>query len=200
MPGAHDQPNRTPTLLKAALAHVQFETIHPFLDGNGRLGRLLIALLMCHEKVLHEPMLYLSLHFKQRRQEYYDLLQKVRTDGDWETWCEFFVDAISETAKQAVTTANRLSNLVREDRERVRGLGRIAGSAYRVMDALVQHPVISIPAACKLTGLVPHTVDKGLQAMRGLGLVTELTGQKRNRMFCYDRYLKVLSEGTEPLT
>ena len=195
----NDQPERTPTILKAALAHVQFETIHPFLDGNGRLGRLLIALLMCHEKVLREPMLYLSLHFKQRRQEYYELLQKVRTEGDWETWFAFFVDAIRETAQQAVTTANRLSNLVREDRERVRSLGRPSGSACRVLDAMVQRPVISIPVACKTTGLVPHTVGKGLQEMMKLGIVTELTGQKRNRLFCYDRYLKVLSEGTEPL-
>jgi Fic family protein len=160
---------------------------------------LLITLLLCHEKVLREPMLYLSLYFKQRRQEYYDLLQKVRTEGAWEEWFAFFVDAVRETARQAVTTANRLSKLVREDRERVRGLGRVSGSVCRVLDALVQRPLISIPAACKATGLVPHTVDRSLQAMIRMGFVKELTGMKRNRLFCYDRYLKVLSEGTEPL-
>jgi len=196
----NDRSTLTPTLLKAALAHVQFETIHPFLDGNGRLGRLLITLLMCHEQILREPMLYLSLHFKQHRQEYYDLLQTVRKEGDWEGWTSFFVEATRDAARQAVSTANRLSAIVREDRDRIRPLGRVAGSALQVLDVLVQKPVLSIPSACTATGLTHHTVAKVMNALIGAGLVRELTGQKRNRVFSYDRYLKVLSEGTEPLT
>lgn len=196
----NDQPERTPALLKAALAHAQFETIHPFLDGNGRLGRLLTTLLLCHEKVLQEPMLYLSLFFKQHRQEYYNLLQRVRTEGDWEGWVAFFVEAIQETAQEAVSTAHRLAAMVREDREKAHNLGRVAGSALRVMDVLVQRPLLSIPAACKATGMSPHTVNKVVLALEERGLVKELTGQKRNRLFCYDRYLQVLAEGTEVLT
>ncbi len=145
----NDQPERMPALLKAALTHVQFETMHPFLDGNGRLGRLLITLLMCHEGVLHEPMLYLSLYFKQHRDDYYNLLQRVRTEGDWEAWLAFFVEAVRSTAQQAVVTANRLSTLIREDREKLNSIGRLAGSALRVLDVLAQKPVVS-PAAVGL--------------------------------------------------
>jgi len=187
-------------LLKAALAHVQFETIHPFLDGNGRLGRLLIALLLCHEKVLREPMLYLSLFFKQHRQEYYDLLQQVRIEGEWEAWLTFFVEAVRTTAQQAVSTADQLSEVLREDRDKVRLLGRIAGSALRMMDVLAQRPVLSVAVACQSTGMVASTVTKAISKLASEGLVKELTGQKRNRLFCYDRYLQVLAEGTEPLT
>jgi len=145
-------------------------------------------------------MLYLSLHFKQHRQEYYDLLQTVRKEGDWEGWTSFFVEATRDAARQAVSTANRLSAIVREDRDRVHPLGRVAGSALQVLDVLVQRPVLSIPAACTATGLTHHTVAKVMNALIGAGLVRELTGQKRNRVFSYDRYLKVLAEGTEPLT
>ncbi|PJB72569.1 MAG: cell filamentation protein Fic [Armatimonadetes bacterium CG_4_9_14_3_um_filter_58_7] len=196
----NDQPERTPALLKAALAHVQFETIHPFLDGNGRLGRLLIALLLCHEKVLREPMLYLSLFFKQHRQEYYDLLQQVRIEGEWEAWLTFFVEAVRTTAQQAVSTADQLSEVLREDRDKVRLLGRIAGSALRMMDVLAQRPVLSVAVACQSTGMVASTVTKAISKLASEELVKELTGQKRNRLFCYDRYLQVLAEGTEPLT
>lgn len=171
----------------------------PFLDGNGRLGRLLIALLLCHEKVLREPMLYLSLHFKQHRQQYYELLQTVRTEGDWERWVEFFVEAIRETAQQAVVTAHQLSALIRENREKTQSLGRVAGSALQVLDMLAKRPVLSIPATRTMTGLSPHTITKVFLALEEMGLVKELAGQKRNRLFCYDRYLHVLSEGTEPL-
>lgn len=195
----NDEPERTPTLVKAALAHVQFETIHPFLDGNGRLGRLLITLLLCHEQVLREPLLYLSLHFKQHRQTYYDLLQRVRVEGDWEAWIAFFVDAIRDTAQQAVVTAQTLSEMIRKDRQVVQSLGRVSGSAYRVFDLLTERPVLSVSAVCKRSGLVPNTTTKVMHALESAGLVREITGQKRNRLFCYDRYLKLLSEGTEPL-
>ena len=195
----NDDPERTPTLLKAALSHVQFETIHPFLDGNGRLGRLLITLLFCHEQVLREPMLYLSLYFKQHRDTYYDLLQRVRLAGDWEAWTAFFAEAVRDSARQAVATANELTVMIRRDRAAVQTLGRLAGSAYRVFDALTARPVLSSSAACERTGLVPHTVLKVMAALEKAGIVRETTGQKRNRLFCYDRYLNVLSEGTEPL-
>lgn len=195
----NDEPERTPTIIKAALGHVQFETIHPFLDGNGRLGRLLITLLLCHEKVLREPLLYLSLYFKQHRQEYYDLLQQVRVEGDWEAWAIFFIEAMRETAEQAVGTANRLSAIIREDRARLPALKRLAGSALRVLEVMAQKPVVSAGVICKATGIVPSSVSNVFAALVETGMVQELTGQKRNRLFCYDRYLKILSEGTEPL-
>lgn len=195
----NDDPVRTPTLLKAALAHVQFETIHPFLDGNGRVGRLLITLLLCHEKVLREPLLYLSLYFKQHRQEYYDLLQQVRADGDWEAWAAFFTQAVGETAQQAVTTANRLTAMIHEDREKAQGLKRRAGSALRVLDVLTRTPVVTVARVTRETGIVPSSASKALKAMTEMGLIKEITGRKRNRLFSYDRYVRVLSEGTEPL-
>lgn len=195
----NDDPERTPTLLKAAMVHVQFETIHPFLDGNGRLGRLLISLLLCHEKLMREPLLYLSLYFKQHREEYYDLLQQVRQDGDWEAWVAYFMEAIRETSQQAVSTASRLSDIIREDRDVVHALGRIAGSAYRVFDLMAERPLLSIPVICRRTGLVPNTVIKVMRVLQDSGIVKEVTGRKRNRIFSYDRYMKVLTEGTEPL-
>lgn len=195
----NDMPERTPALFKAALAHAQFETIHPFLDGNGRLGRLLITLLLCHDKVLSEPMLYLSLYFKQNRGEYYDLLRQIRTDGDWERWAAFFFKAVSGAAAEAVGTANHLSARVRKDRDAVRGIGRVAGSALRVLDLLVRRPVLSIPVVCAETGLAPNTVAKVMSRLSELGLVKEVTGKPRNRVFTYHRYMKLLNEGTEPL-
>jgi Fic family protein len=195
----NDQPEHTPALGKAALAHAQFETIHPFLDGNGRLGRLLITLLLCHDKVLREPMLYLSLYFKQNRREYYDLLGQIRTDGDWERWVAFFLNAVVSTAGEAVSTANRLSSLVRRDRDEVRAIGRVAGSALRVLDLLVRRPVASIPVTCDETGLAPNTVAKVMAKLAEAGLVKEVTGRRRNRVFSYHRYLKVLNQGTEPV-
>ncbi|HBC87357.1 MAG TPA: cell filamentation protein Fic [Lentisphaeria bacterium] len=195
----NDEPGRTPTLIKAALAHVQFETIHPFLDGNGRLGRLLITLLFCHEKILNEPLLYLSLYFKQNRQAYYDQLQKVREEGDWESWLSFFADAVKDTATQGVSTANKLTDIVREDSIRMKELKRLSGSGLRVLDVLARTPVITVSQASKETGIVESSVSKALKAMVEMGLVKELTGQKRNRIFSYARYLNVLSEGTEPL-
>lgn len=195
----NNDPERTSTIIKAALAHVQFETIHPFLDGNGRVGRLLITLIFCHEALLSQPLLYLSLFFKQNRQTYYDLLDQVRTDGDWEAWLLFFAEAMHETAKQAVLTARRLSDIVREDRDRLRDFGRLSGSGYRLHELLVKSPVINVQRASQATGIVQSSVSKAFKAMTEIGLLKEITGQKRNRLFCYDRYLKLLSEGTEPL-
>jgi Fic family protein len=195
----HDQPERTPTLLKAALAHVQFETIHPFLDGNGRVGRLLITLLLCVEKVLAEPLLYLSLYLKQHRKEYYDLLTRVREAGEWERWVGFFADGVREGATGAVTTVQRLVRLSREDRERIATLGRGAGSALRIHHALHERPIASASQLVARTGITLPAVLKSLGALRSLGIVGELTGRKRNRVFSYAPYLRILSEGTEPL-
>ncbi|NCA82295.1 MAG: Fic family protein [Opitutae bacterium] len=193
------EPGHAPTLIKAALAHVQFETIHPFLDGNGRVGRLLIPLLLCHEKVLGQPLLYPSLYFKQHRDTYYDLLQRVRLEGEWEAWVEFFAEAMRDTARQAVSTATRLSAIVRADRDRAQGVKRRAGSILRLLDVMARVPIVSVARASRETGIVPSSVSAALKNMAELGMVRELTGWKRNRLFCYDRYLDVLSEGTEPL-
>ncbi len=196
----NNDPERTPTIIKAALAHVQFETVHPFLDGNGRVGRLLITLIFCHEAILNRPLLYLSLFFKQNRQAYYDLLQQVRIDGDWEAWLLFFAEAMHETARQAVLTARMLSDIVREDRVRLHDLGRLSGSGYRLHELLVKSPVINVQRASQESGIVQSSVSKAFRAMTDIGILKELTGHKRNRLFCYDRYLKLLSEGTEPLS
>lgn len=194
----HNQPERTPTLQKAALAHVQFETIHPFLDGNGRLGRLLTTLLLVSEGVLREPLLYLSLYLKTHRDTYYDLLQRVRTEGDWEAWLEFFVRGVRETADQAVVTAQDLARLFKEDREKIQDLGRIAGSALQVHYTLQQNPVQTVNSAKERTGLSVPTVTAVMKSLVTAGIVRELTGKRRNRVFGYDRYLEILNEGTTP--
>jgi len=193
----HDQPELTPVLLKAALAHVQFETIHPFLDGNGRLGRLLITLLLCEQEVLRKPMLYLSLYFKTHRQYYYELLNSVRQTGDWEAWLDFFAEAIIFTANQAVETAQQLASLSNEDRESIGSLGRAAASTLRVHRALMEHPIATSGLLVELTGITPATVNKCLKHMERLEIVRELTDQSRNRLFSYGRYIEVLNQGTE---
>jgi len=195
----HDDPVRTSPLLKAALVHVQFETIHPFLDGNGRLGRLLITFLLCSEGVLSEPMLYLSVYFKRRRQEYYDLLQRVRTDGDWEAWLLFFLTGVSETASSAVTTAKQLRTIFETDRGRIEAEGkRAAGSSLRVHYALQHAPITSIQHLSDQTSLSIPTVTKALQRLQDLGLVIEMTGGSYGRVYAYDAYLQALSAGADP--
>ncbi len=194
----HDKPTSTPLLLKAALAHVQFETIHPFLDGNGRIGRLLITLLLAEGGALREPMLYLSLYFKTHRQAYYDLLNRVRMEGDWELWLDFFADAIITTAGQAVETGQRLEALARTDRERIQQLRRAAGSALRVHHELLCRPIATAQAIAKRSGLSHVTVNKTLRHLVNLNIVRELTGQKRHRLFSYTAYINILNEGTEP--
>jgi Fic family protein len=195
----HDKPERTPTVLKAALAHVQFETIHPFLDGNGRVGRLLVTLLLCAEGVLREPLLYLSLYLKRHRSEYYALLERVRATGEWEDWIGFFADGIRESAAGAVATARRLVTLAEDDRDRVASLGRAAGSAMRIHHALQQRPVANAAQIAKRTRLSMPAVTRVLAALERIDVVREITGRRRNRVFSYDGYVKILSEGTEPL-
>jgi len=193
----HDRPQRTPALVKAALAHVQFETIHPFLDGNGRVGRLLITLVLSAEGVLREPLLYLSLHFKRHRKTYYSLLDQVRATGDWERWLAFFAEAVTETAQGAVETARTLVDLFRVDRARVQGLGRGAASALQVHEALQARPVTSIALMSKSTRLSVPTATSALERLLELDIVREMTGRRRNRVYAYRKYLEALNEETE---
>lgn len=178
---------------------MQFETIHPFLDGNGRLGRLLITFLLCAEGILSEPILYLSLYFKTHRQRYYDLLQKVRTDGAWEDWLAFFLEGVEETARQAADAATRILTLFREDRNRIGELGRAAASALRVHEYVQTKPYLSIPAAAQALGISAPTVTTSVRHLEDLGILREVTGRQRGRVFVYGRYFAILSEGTEPL-
>ena len=194
----HDEPEPVPSLIKAALAHVQFETIHPFLDGNGRLGRMLITLLLCHDKVLQEPSLYLSLYFKIHRADYYDHLQRVRTEGDWEGWLRFFLIGVTQTATEATDAAQKLWNLFDEDRRRIQQQGKISATALRVYDLLQQRPIISITAACKALELTHPAVNKSLRKLEEMGIVREITGRQRNRLYLYEAYMAILSEGLEP--
>ena len=193
----HTEDRGLSALLRAGLAHVQFETIHPFLDGNGRVGRLLITFLLCHDGVLREPLLYLSLYFKQHRESYYEFLNDVRKNGDWETWLAFFLDGVTQTAEGAVSTAQRLLSLFQEDQAKIQQTGRAAGSALRVHQALQEHPIASLQELAKRTELSFPAVTAGIQVLEQIGVVRELTGKKRNRLFGYDQYLAILGEGTE---
>ena len=193
----HARDDGLSALLRAGLTHVQFETIHPFLDGNGRVGRLLITFMLCHDGVLREPMLYLSLYFKQYREDYYALLNDVRQNGDWEAWLLFFLDGVTQTAEGAVQTAQRLLSLFQEDQSRVQQTGRAAGSALRVHQVLQERPIVSLQELANRTDLSFHAVTSGMQILEQLGVARELTGKKRNRLFGYDQYLAILGEGTE---
>lgn len=194
----HQPAEQVPVLVKTALAHVQFETIHPFLDGNGRVGRLLVSLLLWSEGVLREPLLYLSLYLKTHRSAYYDLLQRVRLEGDWEAWLEFFAEGVRETAEGAVVTARKIVDLFDQDRRKIQGHQRAVGSALRVHHALQQRPVASIPLLVQATALSAPTVSAALRLLERLEIVRELTGKRRNRLFGYDRYVALLAEGTQP--
>jgi len=195
----HDKRAPVPMLARTALAHVQFETIHPFLDGNGRVGRLLITFQLCQSGILREPLLYLSLYFKQNRDRYYELLDRVRRDGDWETWLSFFLEGVRQTAEGAVGTARRLAALFSGDRERISGGGRRAGSAIRVHEAFKARPVTSMQDLRKKSGLSFPATAAGMELLRELGIARELTGKRRNRVFAYDKYLAILNEGTEAI-
>ena len=193
----HAEDSGLSALLRAGLAHVQFETIHPFLDGNGRVGRLLITLMLWRDGALREPLLYLSLYFKERQEEYYALLDGVRRTGDWEAWLVFFLEGVAEVAEGAVSTAKRLSSLFQADQARIQQTGRAAGSSLRVHQVLQERPITSLPNIITRTGLSFPAVSSGMKVLEGLGIVRELTGKERNRVFVYRQYLSILNEGTK---
>ena len=195
----HEERADLPMVIKAGLVHVQFETIHPFLDGNGRLGRLLITFLLCAAGALREPILYLSLYFKQHRAEYYELLDRVRARGDWEAWLAFFLTGVRDTADQAAAAARRILSVFEEHRRKIDALGRPAASVLRVFEHMQRNPIVSIPATAVSIGISAPTVAKSLEHMQRLGILREITGRQRHRLFVYDAYLSILSEGTEPL-
>ena len=186
-----------PPLVRAGLAHVQFETIHPFLDGNGRIGRLLIALLVEHWGLLSSPLLYLSVAFKRNRQEYYQRLGAVRTDGDWEGWTAFFLRGVHEAAEDAVATAHRLFRLLAEHRQMFLQHEAATLTAVRLLELLPEHPVITLPRAIELLAVSKPTVTKAIEALRQAGILQETTGKRRDRIYAYRAYLDVLAEDTE---
>jgi Fic family protein len=195
----HEDQSRLPAVIKAGLIHVQFETIHPFLDGNGRIGRLLVTLYLCVNGVLRKPLLYLSLYLKTYRTDYYRLLQEVRERGAWEAWLDFFLKGVAEIANQAFDAATRIVDLFKRDRELITAESDRAGSALRVHEHLQQNPFLSANLLVERTGLTAPTINAALADLERLGIVDEVTGRRRGRVFGYTGYLVILSEGTEPL-
>ncbi len=195
----HEEASKLPPLIKAGLLHVQFETIHPFLDGNGRIGRLLITLYLCVHGALRKPLLYLSLYLKTHRAEYYRLLQEVREQGAWEAWLAFFLEGVAETANQAFEAATRIVDLFRSDRERIMAQRERVGSALRVHDFLQQTPLTTANRLVQQTGLTAPTVNLALIDLQSLGIIAEITGRRRGRVFGYSAYLSILNEGTSPI-
>jgi Fic family protein len=195
----HDESEELPILIKAAFIHVQFETIHPFLDGNGRLGRLLITFILCASGVLSQPLLYLSLYLKTNRSQYYALLQSVREEGNWEAWLEFFLTGVIETSHQAASTARELLQVFSEDRQNIEQLGRPASSALRVHNYLQRKPLLNIPTVATALNLSAPTIRKSVSHLEELGILIETTGMQRDKRYVYHRYLDILNRGTEPL-
>lgn len=192
----HNRPVRVPILIKAGLAHGQFESIHPFLDGNGRVGRLLVTLVLCAEGVLRQPLLYLSLYFKRHREAYYNLLQGLRTEGEWERWLTFFMEGLAETAESAVATARKLETILDRDRRVIQGAGKAAGSALRVHRVLEKSPILSIGVASRKSKISVPTTTSSVKLLEKLKIVKEITGKRRGRLYAYTRYISLLSEGT----
>lgn len=195
----HNDPVETSPIVKAALVHVQFETIHPFLDGNGRLGRLLITLILSAEGLLQRPLLYLSLYFKQNRDLYYESLQRVRTHGDWEGWLRFFLVGVIEVSAEAIATAGRIVELLKEDRSVALGLSRASSVTAQVFDYASNRVVVIPRRVASDLGLSPSSVNSAIQRLTDAEILEEVTGKKRNRVYAYSKYLSILNEGTEPL-
>jgi len=195
----HEETSGLPPLIKAGLLHVQFETIHPFLDGNGRIGRLLITLYLCTKGSLQAPLLYLSLYLKSHRSVYYALLQSVRETGAWEEWLAFFLEGVAQTANQAFEAATQIVELFKSDRDRITSDSARAGSSLRVHEWLQSNPFVTSNQLVEQIGLSAPTVNAALADLERLGIVTEITGKRRNRVFSYQSYLDILSEGTAPL-
>ncbi len=193
------QDKSLPVLIRAGLIHVQFETIHPFLDGNGRLGRLLVTLLLSDNQILDEPILYLSLYLKQNRRLYYDLLQEVRTKGTWETWLVFFLEGIYKSAQQAIQTANNVNKLFEQDLGKISTLGRARFSCEKVFEYMKRLPQVSVPLLESELKISAPTVRNALESMEKLGILQEISGKKRDRIYGYRKYLEILEFGTDPL-
>ncbi len=186
-----------PPLVRIGLVHVQFETIHPYLDGNGRIGRLLITLLLEHWKLLSSPLLYLSLFFKRHRAEYYRLLGEVRKHGDWEAWTDFFLEGVATIADEAVSTARDVFALVSADRQRLLAASGTSVAAVRLLEQLPIHPVVTIPGIVKLLETTKPTASKVVQLLESIGILVETSGKRRDRTFAYKAYLDRLRAGTE---
>ncbi|HEX8109925.1 MAG TPA: Fic family protein [Kofleriaceae bacterium] len=186
-----------PPLVRAGLLHVQFETIHPYLDGNGRIGRLLVTLLLEHWKLLTKPLLYLSLFFKRHKGDYYRRLDAVRIDGDWEGWLDFFLDGIATIADEAVASARELFALVAADRARVLAHEGTSVMALRLFELLPRHPVVNVASVMKLIETTKPTAGRAIDLLVAAGVIVEITGKKRDRSFVYRAYLDRLKVGTE---
>ena len=187
-----------PLLIRIGLAHAQFETIHPFLDGNGRVGRLLIAFLLCEKDVLQKPVLYLSHFFKRHRQQYYDHLQSIRDEGDWEGWLSFFLRGVFEVSQQATETARRILTLRETHRQIItEKMGRAAGNGHRVLEHLYQHPITSVREVRQLIQTSNPAANNLVNQFETHGLLQEMTGQKRNRRFIYRDYIDLFHDGEE---
>ncbi len=195
----HDETVKIPVLIKAAYAHVQFETIHPFLDGNGRAGRLLITFILCVEGILKQPLLYLSLYFKANRRAYYDHLQSVRETGDWEAWVRFFLIGVIDTANQATETAQAIIKLFDRDRRKMEEDGKPAAAILSIHNYFQNHPISNTTRIKDTCDLSLPTVLRSLASLEKLGIIEEITGKERHKIFVYREYLDILSKGTEPL-
>ncbi|MEZ2347209.1 Fic family protein [Terriglobus sp. RCC_193] len=186
-----------PILIQCALLHLQFETIHPFLDGNGRLGRLLMTMLLVQRGVLTKPLLYMSLYLKQNKARYYELLQEVRFKGNWEEWVLFFVEGVTITAERAVTLARQILDLFQKDEDKVQTLGPKRGSALQVLQALQHSPYSSAKHISEKTGLAFNTCVSSMQQLESLGIVHEITGRERKKTYRYSEYVTLLDQGTD---
>ena len=195
----HARGDGLPAIVRAGLAHVQFETIHPFLDGNGRMGRLLISFILHEAGVLSQPVLYLSLYLKQHRSKYYDLLGRIREDGDWEAWLAFFIEGVRATAEDGVRTTRKLADVFARDRDRIAAAGRRAASALQVHEALTRELALDIAGIAKHADLSLSGASKTVDLLVELGIAREMTGRRRGRVFGYAEYIDILSEGAEPL-
>ena len=193
----HDPKSSTPSLIKAGLAHAQFETIHPFLDGNGRIGRLLITFVLCHDAVLAKPLLYLSLYFKQHRDEYYERLMAIRRKGDWEGWIKFYLRGVFEISKQATDAAKAIMNLQIEHRNRINSLGRASANSLRLLDLLYQKPLINVPKVAVHLGLSQPAARKAINNLQKLEILTEISGKRRDRVYFYESYMDIIREETD---
>lgn len=192
-------PDPIPPLIRAGLAHVQFESIHPFLDGNGRIGRLLISLLLEHWKILSSPLLYLSLAFKQNRDVYYRRLSDVRRKGDWEKWTEFFLNSVIHAAEDGVRSAESLFELLEADRRRLLQSESVTVPALRLFDILPAHPLVTLAIVMKELQTTKPTALKAIAILEQTGILREITGRKRDRVFAYRNYQNLLAHGTSPL-